>query len=124
MDVSGQCVVDGCECGCVPSRHLVIEYVSCSRTRGRLISTADMDNWDANFDVNVKGTFLCFKQAAKQMIGQGRGGRLIGASSVLGKMGMNSMAGGDGLLNGRRARQSDCVRVIQVCCAWHCSKCR
>ena len=83
-----------------------------------------MDNWDANFDVNVKGTFLCFKHAAKQMIGQGRGGRLIGASSVLGKMGMNSMAGGDGLLNGGRARQSDWVRVIQVCCAWHCSKCR
>ena len=37
--------------------------------------------------VNARGTFLCYKYAAAQMITQGRGGRIIGASSVAGKMG-------------------------------------
>ncbi|KAF9473929.1 NAD(P)-binding protein [Pholiota conissans] len=36
-------------------------------------------------DVNVIGTYLCYKYAAKQMIAQGRGGRIIGASSLAGK---------------------------------------
>jgi len=38
--------------------------------------------------VNVIGTFLCYKYAAQQMIKQGRGGRIIGASSVAGKTGV------------------------------------
>jgi NAD(P)-dependent dehydrogenase (short-subunit alcohol dehydrogenase family) len=29
--------------------------------------------------INVRGTMLCYKHAAKQMIAQGRGGRIIGA---------------------------------------------
>jgi len=33
-------------------------------------------------DVNVKGVFNCYRAAARQMISQGRGGRLIGAASV------------------------------------------
>jgi NAD(P)-dependent dehydrogenase (short-subunit alcohol dehydrogenase family) len=37
--------------------------------------------------VNARGPFLCYKYAAEQMIKQGRGGRIIGASSVAGKMG-------------------------------------
>jgi len=28
--------------------------------------------------VNARGTMLCYKHAAKQMIAQGRGGRIIG----------------------------------------------
>ena len=39
------------------------------------------------FSVNVLGTFLCFKYASLEMIKQGRGGRLIAASSVTGKQG-------------------------------------
>lgn len=46
---------------------------------------ADVESFDATFSVNVRGTFLCYKYAARQMIEQGRGGRIIGASSVLGK---------------------------------------
>lgn len=38
--------------------------------------------------VNARGTFLCYKYAAQQMIKQGRGGRIIGASSILGKIGL------------------------------------
>jgi len=37
--------------------------------------------------VNVKGTFYCYKYAAQQMIAQGGGGRIIGASSLAGKKG-------------------------------------
>jgi len=37
--------------------------------------------------VNARGTFLCYKYAAQQMIKQGRGGRIIGASSISGKLG-------------------------------------
>ncbi|KAF9223082.1 NAD(P)-binding protein [Gyrodon lividus] len=53
---------------------------------GTLLDTT-VENWEANFAVSVKGTFLCFKYAAQQMIAQGRGGRLVGASSVAGKTG-------------------------------------
>lgn len=37
--------------------------------------------------VNTRGTFLCYKYAAQQMIKQGRGGRIIGASSIAGRLG-------------------------------------
>lgn len=40
------------------------------------------DQWQRTMDVNVKGVFHCFQSAARQMIAQGRGGRLIGAASV------------------------------------------
>ncbi|KAK1233516.1 hypothetical protein PQX77_003327 [Marasmius sp. AFHP31] len=45
------------------------------------------DHWDAAFAVNSRGTFLCYKYAAIQMIKQGKGGRIIGASSAAGKQG-------------------------------------
>ena len=38
--------------------------------------------------VNARGPFLCYKYAAQQMIKQGRGGRIIGASSIIGKSGI------------------------------------
>lgn len=44
-------------------------------------------DWDEIFSVNAKGTFLCYKYAGRQMIAQGRGGRIIGACSVSGKRG-------------------------------------
>ena len=48
---------------------------------------ASASDWDRIFSVNARGTFLCYKHAAAQMIAQGRGGRIVGASSVLGKKG-------------------------------------
>jgi len=45
------------------------------------------EDWDRIFSVNVRGTFFCYKHAGIQMVAQGRGGRIIGASSVLGKKG-------------------------------------
>jgi len=46
-----------------------------------------LDDWDRTMAVNARGTFLCYKYAAAQMISQGRGGRIIGASSMAGKWG-------------------------------------
>ncbi|KAF8911435.1 acetoin reductase family protein [Gymnopilus junonius] len=37
------------------------------------------------FAVNVDGVFFCYKHAGLQMIKQGKGGRIIGASSLAGK---------------------------------------
>ncbi|KAF7328665.1 NAD-binding protein [Mycena sanguinolenta] len=45
------------------------------------------DNWDRVMNINARGTFLCYKYAGIQMIKQGRGGRIIGASSIAGKQG-------------------------------------
>ncbi|EJD06798.1 NAD-binding protein [Fomitiporia mediterranea MF3/22] len=46
-----------------------------------------IEKLDATHAVNVRGTFLCLKYAALQMVKQGRGGRLIAASSASGKQG-------------------------------------
>jgi NAD(P)-dependent dehydrogenase (short-subunit alcohol dehydrogenase family) len=40
--------------------------------------------------INVRGVFLCYQYAAAQMVKQGRGGRILGASSVAGKIGQPS----------------------------------
>jgi meso-butanediol dehydrogenase / (S,S)-butanediol dehydrogenase / diacetyl reductase len=40
------------------------------------------EQWQRTMDVNVAGVFHCYRAAARQMIAQGRGGRLIGAASV------------------------------------------
>ncbi|KAH7925245.1 NAD(P)-binding protein [Leucogyrophana mollusca] len=45
------------------------------------------DVWDKVLRVNARGVYLCYRFAALQMIAQGRGGRIIGASSVAGKRG-------------------------------------
>ncbi|KZP28672.1 NAD(P)-binding protein [Athelia psychrophila] len=58
---------------------------------GSVIETSE-DSWDAHFNTNIRGAFFCWKYAGIQMIAQGRGGRLIGASSVAGKIGTPSVA--------------------------------
>jgi meso-butanediol dehydrogenase / (S,S)-butanediol dehydrogenase / diacetyl reductase len=40
------------------------------------------EQWETTMRVNVGGVFHCYRAAARQMIVQGRGGRLIGAASV------------------------------------------
>ncbi|KAF5349140.1 hypothetical protein D9756_009479 [Leucocoprinus leucothites] len=45
-----------------------------------------VEEWDRIFRINARGAFLSYKYAAKQMIAQGRGGRIIGASSGAGKI--------------------------------------
>jgi L-rhamnose 1-dehydrogenase len=38
--------------------------------------------WDRVQDVSLKGTFLCSQAAARVMVAQGRGGRIIAISSI------------------------------------------
>jgi meso-butanediol dehydrogenase/(S,S)-butanediol dehydrogenase/diacetyl reductase len=47
------------------------------------------DDLQRILDVNLKGVFHCYQAAARQMIAQGRGGRLIGAASVAAHRGGN-----------------------------------
>ncbi|KAJ6482549.1 NAD-binding protein [Mycena sanguinolenta] len=47
------------------------------------------EQWDRVLGVNARGTFLCYKYAGMQMIKQGHGGRIIGASSLVGKRAMD-----------------------------------
>jgi NAD(P)-dependent dehydrogenase (short-subunit alcohol dehydrogenase family) len=39
-----------------------------------------LEDIDQLFNINFRSTFLAYKYAAKQMIAQGRGGRIIGTS--------------------------------------------
>jgi len=45
------------------------------------------DEYDAVHAVNGRGLFLTYTEAARQMISQGRGGKIIGASSIAGHKG-------------------------------------
>lgn len=43
--------------------------------------------WDANFDVNAKGVLFCSQAAARQLIAQGEGGRIVNLASGAGRRG-------------------------------------
>ncbi|OAX42779.1 NAD(P)-binding protein [Rhizopogon vinicolor AM-OR11-026] len=49
------------------------------------ILTETVEGWERLMHINATSAFLCYKYAAIQMVKQGRGGRIIGASSMLGK---------------------------------------
>ncbi|KAF7377447.1 NAD-binding protein [Mycena sanguinolenta] len=51
------------------------------------ISEMTAEQWDRIMNINARGVFLCYKYAGMQMIKQGNGGRIIGASSTVGKQG-------------------------------------
>jgi glucose 1-dehydrogenase len=53
--------------------------------RGHMIVDFPLEDWDAVFAVNIRGTFLCAQAAARQMIKQGEGGCIINMSSASGK---------------------------------------
>ncbi|CAF4522180.1 unnamed protein product [Rotaria sp. Silwood1] len=42
------------------------------------------EEWDSMFATNMRGVFLCYKEAAKVMIDRGKGGKIIGACSIVG----------------------------------------
>jgi D-sorbitol dehydrogenase (acceptor) len=53
---------------------------------GRLLEITEAD-WDFNFDVNCKGTLWCAQAAARRMIEQGRGGKIVNVASQAGRRG-------------------------------------
>ncbi|VDC06773.1 unnamed protein product [Peniophora sp. CBMAI 1063] len=57
------------------------------------ILETSVEDLDRVYSINIRGVFLCYKHAAVQMIAQGRGGRIIGASSVAGKQGYPMLFG-------------------------------
>lgn len=42
------------------------------------LSIVSLETWHHVLDVNLTGIFLCYRAAARQMLKQGRGGRIIG----------------------------------------------
>jgi meso-butanediol dehydrogenase/(S,S)-butanediol dehydrogenase/diacetyl reductase len=50
------------------------------------------ERWQAVLEVNLMGAFLCTKHAARQMIAQGRGGRVVNIASQAAKSGHMHMA--------------------------------
>jgi D-sorbitol dehydrogenase (acceptor) len=44
-------------------------------------------DWDSAFDINCKGVLWCSQAAARQMIAQGRGGKIINIASQAGRRG-------------------------------------
>ena len=54
-------------------------------TRTSKIMDLTEDDWDWIHNVNAKGTFFCLQAAAKQMIKQNNGGRIINMASIGGK---------------------------------------
>jgi len=58
------------------------------------VEVVDMseDEWDSVMDVNMKGTFLCSKYVAREMIRQRVEGKIVNISSRAGKIGMAGMA--------------------------------
>ncbi|KAJ7607204.1 NAD-binding protein [Roridomyces roridus] len=54
---------------------------------GLNIADVTLEEWDRIMNINARGTFLSYKYAGLQMVKQGRGGRIIGASSLAGKQG-------------------------------------
>lgn len=52
-----------------------------------LVTEMSEEKWDAVLDVNLKGMFLATKHAARQMIEQGDGGRVINIASQAAKSG-------------------------------------
>ncbi|KAJ7172006.1 hypothetical protein C8R46DRAFT_1084529 [Mycena filopes] len=54
---------------------------------GGSVIDAKIEDWERCWDVNIKGVFFSYKYAARQMVKQGNGGRIIGASSICGLRG-------------------------------------
>ena len=62
---------------------VIVNNAGVTRTSG--IMELNEKDWDWIHNVNAKGTFFCLQIAAKQMIKQNKGGRIINIASIGGK---------------------------------------
>jgi len=58
----------------------------------RSILDTSVEQWERLMNINARGVFMGYRAAARQMIKQGRGGRIIGACSVAGKKAYGNQA--------------------------------
>ncbi|TFK69349.1 NAD-binding protein [Pluteus cervinus] len=65
--------------------HLDVMVANAGIGHGAPIIETPVEDWDRVFSINTRGVFLCYKYAALQMIAQGKGGRIIGATSCAGE---------------------------------------
>lgn len=69
--------------------------VHCAGMRGTPnvdVIDGDEDEWKRMFDVNLLGSFLIAKYAAKQMVEQGEGGKIVLIASLAGREGVKGNA--------------------------------
>jgi NAD(P)-dependent dehydrogenase (short-subunit alcohol dehydrogenase family) len=53
-------------------------------TEPRPLLEMTVEEWDRTLDINLRGMFLCTQRAAREIVRQGRGGRIVNLSSVHG----------------------------------------
>jgi 3-oxoacyl-[acyl-carrier protein] reductase len=56
------------------------------------IQDLSLEAWHKLFSVNLDGVLLCAQMVGKQMIAQGRGGRIVNISSIVGLLGVPRLA--------------------------------
>src|SRR4051794_41831844 len=57
--------------------------VNCSGTGDKApFLELEFDDWKQTLDVDLNGAFLCAQRAARRMLKQGRGGRIVNVTSV------------------------------------------
>lgn len=69
---------------------IMVANAGIART-GPILELSD-EQFDNVLGINLKGTLYCYRAAAVQMIKQGQGGRIIGASSIFGLQGAVEVA--------------------------------
>jgi len=83
VDVSDQAQVDKMfQTAAEKFGRLDIFVNNAAMMRGGYIWDTDLNNLQEHLDVNVKGSFQCCQAAAKRMIKQGNGGKIIIISSI------------------------------------------
>jgi NAD(P)-dependent dehydrogenase (short-subunit alcohol dehydrogenase family) len=83
VDVSSRAQVQAMIDGALNELHRVDILINNAGVfpRGTVLDL-DEETWDAVIDVNLKGTWLCSQAAARVMVEQGDGGRIINFASV------------------------------------------
>ena len=66
---------------------LNVIFNNAGMNRPRDFMEVDWENFDQIVRVNAWGVIVCTQEAAKQMIAQGRGGRIVNTASIAGKQG-------------------------------------